>query len=86
MKWLDACSVGFFYLLFPHSLIQGAAGGWVLAEGQPWNLVVIGLKHYILVVVGNRNREVKRKKDFHVSKPTPPAQSCLSSSAPTCSP
>lgn len=27
MKWLDACSVGFFYWLFPHLWIQGAAGG-----------------------------------------------------------
>lgn len=57
-----------------------------MAAGQHWSLVVIGLEHYILVVVVNRNYEAKRKKDFHVSKPTPPAQPCLSSSAPTCSP
>lgn len=31
-KWLDACSVG-FYWLFPHPLIQGAAGGGGVGRG-----------------------------------------------------
>lgn len=82
MHALWASSIG----CFPIFGFKGLLGVGVLADGWHWSLVGIGLEHYILVVVVNRNHETKRKKDFHVSKPTLPAQSCLSSSAPTCSP
>lgn len=74
--------VGFFCSLFP--LIQGAADGVVSAAGQHWNSVVIGLGHYILGGTGAMKFK-GIKEDLHISKPTSPVPSCLSSSASICS-
>lgn len=45
--------------------------GLVFAEGQHWNLVVIGLGSSIFGGGGkgrSRGHEIKRRKDFHTSK------------------
>lgn len=76
MRVLCVC---FFCWLFP--LMQGAADGGGVG-GR--NSVDTGLGHYILGGTGATTFK-GIKEDLHVSKPTSPAQSCLSSSVPICS-
>lgn len=44
--------MGFFYWLLPCPLIQGLLVGVVLVMEQHWNLVAIGLGHYIFGETG----------------------------------